>query len=30
MKAVKCPTDDLSLTNFAIVSDKDFDEKKVK
>ncbi|XP_021342424.1 vesicle-fusing ATPase-like isoform X2 [Mizuhopecten yessoensis] len=27
MKAVKCPTDDLSYTNRVIVSDKDFDEK---
>ncbi|CAG2254590.1 NSF [Mytilus edulis] len=30
LKAVKCPTDELSVTNFAIVSDKDFDDKKVK
>lgn len=30
MKAVKCPTDDLSITNFAIVCDKDFDDKRVK
>jgi hypothetical protein len=30
MKAVKCPTDDLSVTNFAIVCDRDFDDKRVK
>lgn len=26
MKAVKCPTDELSLTNKAIVNDIDFDD----
>jgi len=30
MKAGKCPTDDLSLTNCAIVCDKDFDLGRVK
>ncbi len=28
--AAKCPTDELSLTNCAIVNEKDFDSKRIK
>ncbi|ESN92582.1 hypothetical protein HELRODRAFT_189514 [Helobdella robusta] len=30
LKAAKCPTDELSLTNCAVVSDKDFDVTKIR
>ena len=30
MKVAKCPTDDLSLTNCAIVSEQDFDPSKIR
>ncbi len=28
--AAKCPTDELSLTNCAIISEKDFDPKHIR
>lgn len=30
MKVAKCPTDELSLTNCAVVNDQDFDVTKIK
>jgi len=30
MKVAKCPTDELSLTNCAVVSEQDFDISRVR